>query len=275
MASKPFPIPNETLGQKFPMLSAQRGLPLDIRSDLALTDKEFGLKHKRGKAARLEALENMENRLQIAPLRKKLADLELLVGRIGKLIESNEKGFETFLATPATLEQAQAIIELIFLCASPEGLQFSIDPERMKQSLENVARDQISVDVVRKLMLDPFDQTSVADIAHSHGLGVQTIYDRRARLTSKLNDVTNDSDFAQLVDYLKNEVCFVRGTKIVAPLSHPVLATLLLEAGEYPSVHDIVSVAVWSIAKDQPGKQTFRRSVESSTNMDELVLESN
>ena len=57
------------LAESFPMLSKQPGLPLDIRNDLALSDKKFGGRHKRGKNLRLELLENMENRLELDVLR--------------------------------------------------------------------------------------------------------------------------------------------------------------------------------------------------------------
>lgn len=264
---------NENLMQKFPLLSTQRGLADDIRADLLLTDKEFGLKHKRGKSARLESLENMENRLQVAPLRERVKELEDLMTRIDHLVSLNEKGLGTCFAVPTSLQHAQTVLELTFLRRSPSGLEFLLHAEQMMDALVALARDEVSIDVVRKLIIDPLARSSVSEVADSHGLGVQTIYDRRTRLVSKLTEISGQRDFVILANHLRTEVCFIRGTKTIAPLNHPLLSTLLLEPEVFPSIHDVVSIALWMVGKSEQVNAKFRRNVDSATGLDELILE--
>ena len=112
------PIGNDgerLIAEIFPLLSQQPGLPNDIREDLSSSDKIFGSRHKRGKTARLEVLENMENRLELALLRNRVAQSQALIHQLQDVLSANPTGLGQSLSIPVNAAQAEAVLSLSFL----------------------------------------------------------------------------------------------------------------------------------------------------------------
>jgi len=262
------------ISERFPLLSEQAGLVSNIRDDLVLTDTEFGKKYKRGKTARLEFLENMENRLQLAPLRAKLAHMEQLTTKLENLIEIGNQGFGSTFATPRNLEQARVVLEMTFLRRGVEGPEFGIDTSSMEERLGSIASDEVARDIIRDLILNIRGDYSVSDIADKHGLGKQAIYDRQGRLVNKLDELIEQPDFQLLVAYLRNNTCVLRGSKLVSSTAHPLIAILLLERAKFPSIHDVVALGLWAVARAETGdKKTFQFTSRGENAADELIID--
>lgn len=246
----------------FPLLSQQPGLPNDIREDLSSSDKIFGSRHKRGKTARLEVLENMENRLELALLRNRVAQSQALINQLQDVLSANPAGLGQSLSIPTNAAQAEAVLSLSFLHTGRNGPGFTLEPVAMMNRLKAVTTDGVSVDILRELIIDISDVATAQDIATKHGLGRQAIYDRQNRLATKLDDLIAEPDFLELIQYLQTTTCVVRSSQVTASLAHPLVAILLIQPDEFPSVQDLVSVAFWGIARTAGGdKRSFKRTI--------------
>lgn len=246
----------------FPLLSQQPGLPNDIREDLSSSDKIFGSRHKRGKTARLEVLENMENRLELALLRNRVAQSQALINQLQDVLSANPAGLGQSLSIPTNAAQAEAVLSLSFLHTGRNGPGFTLEPVAMMNRLKAVTTDGVSVDILRELIIDISDVATAQDIATKHGLGRQAIYDRQNRLAAKLDDLIAEPDFLELIQYLQTTTCVVRSSQVTASLAHPLVAILLIQPDEFPSVQDLVSVAFWGIARTAGGdKRSFKRTI--------------
>lgn len=246
----------------FPLLSQQPGLPNDIREDLSSSDKIFGSRHKRGKTARLEVLENMENRLELALLRNRVAQSQALINQLQDVLSANPAGLGQSLSIPTNAAQAEAVLSLSFLHTGRNGPGFTLEPVAMMNRLKAVTTDGVSVDILRELIIDISDVATAQDIATKHGLGRQAIYDRQNRLATKLDGLIAEPDFLELIQYLQTTTCVVRSSQVTASLAHPLVAILLIQPDEFPSVQDLVSVAFWGIARTAGGdKRSFKRTI--------------
>ena len=250
------------IAEIFPLLSQQPGLPNDIREDLSSSDKIFGSRHKRGKTARLEVLENMENRLELALLRNRVAQSQALINQLQDVLSANPAGLGQSLSIPTNAAQAEAVLSLSFLHTGRNGPEFTLEPVAMMNKLKAVTTDGVSVDILRELIIDISDVATAQDIATKHGLGRQAIYDRQNRLATKLDGLIAEPDFLELIQYLQTTTCVVRSSQVTASLAHPLVAILLIQPDEFPSVQDLVSVAFWGIARTAGGdKRSFKRTI--------------
>lgn len=264
------------MSTRFPFLSQQAGLPPDVQSDLRLSDSEFGARHKRGKAARLEHLENMENRLQIRPLQSRLAKVQSLLEKLERHVGGDRNTFVGCLAPPTTLAQAAAVFDLTFLRSNDEGPTITLDAEVMAEQLRVIVNDDISLDIFRSLLVNVRADQSAHDIALRHKLGRQAIYDRQNRMVSKLDELLSTVDYVALKDYLRSEACVMKGTRLISSTMHPLSAILLLEAGSFPSIHDVIATAMWGVARAETGKkQAFKLSDGPKSSSPDLVLNRN
>lgn len=259
------PIGNDgerLIAEIFPLLSQQPGLSNDIREDLSSSDKIFGSRHKRGKTARLEVLENMENRLELAVLRNRVAQSQALIDRLQTVLSAHPAGLGQSLSIPTNTAQAEAVLSLSFLHTGRNGPEFTLEPVAMMNKLKAVTTDGVSVDILRELIIDISDVATARDIATKHGLGRQAIYDRQNRLATKLDGLIAEPDFLELIQYLQTTTCVVRSSQVTASLAHPLVAILLIQPDEFPSVQDLVSVAFWGIARTAGGdKRSFKRTI--------------
>ena len=250
------------IGATFPLLSQQPGLSNDIRDDLSSTDNIFGSRHKRGKSARLEALENMENRLELAVLRNKVAQNQVLIDQLQFVLSANGGGLGQLFSIPINLEQAEAVFRLSFLRLGRPGPEFTLNPQTMMNKLSAVTTDDVSIEVLRQLIINISDSATPQDLAAKYGRGRQSIYDRQNRMTLKLDALIADSEFSELIQYLQSTTCVVRSSQITASLAHPLAAILLLPPNDFPSIHDLVAVAFWGIARLESNKRrSFRRTI--------------
>ena len=250
------------IAEIFPILSQQPGLPNDIREDLSSSDRNFGHRHKRGKTARLEVLENMENRLELAVLRNRVAQSQALIDQLQTILSAHPAGLGPSLSIPANAAQAEAVLSLSFLHTGRNGPEFTLDPVAMMNKLKTITTDEVSVDILRELLIDISDVATAQDIATKHGLGRQAIYDRQNRLATKLDVLIADPDFLELIQYLQTTTCVVKSSQVMASLAHPLVAILLIQPGEFPSIHDLISIAFWGIARTAGGdKRSFKRTI--------------
>jgi len=259
------PIGNDgerLIAEIFPLLSQQPGIPNDIKEDLSSSDKIFGSRHKRGKTARLEVLENMENRLELALLRNRVAQSQALIDQLQDVLSANPAGLGQSLSIPKNAAQAEAILSLSFLHTGRNGPEFTLEPVAMMKKLKAVTTDGVSVDILRELIINISNVATAQDVATKHGLGRQAIYDRQNRLATKLNGLIAEPDFLELIQYLQTTTCVVRSSQVTASLAHPLVAILLIQPDEFPSVQDLVSVAFWGIARTASGdKRSFKRTI--------------
>jgi hypothetical protein len=254
------------IAEIFPLLSQQPGLPNDIKEDLSSSDKIFGSRHKRGKTARLEVLENMENRLELALLRNRVAQSQALIDQLQALLSANPAGLGQSLSIPTNAAQAEAVLSLSFLHTGRNGPEFTIDPVTLMNKLKTVTTDEVSVDILRELLIDISSVATAQDIATKHGLGRQAIYDRQNRLATKLDVLIADPDFLELIQYLQTTTCVVRSSQVTASLAHPLVAILLIQHGEFPSIQDLISVAFWGVARSTgDDKRSFKRTIRDGT----------
>ncbi len=244
-----------SLADRFPLLSQQPGLSIDLQEDLTLSDIEFGRRHKRGKSARFELLENMENRLQITPMRHRLSELESLVGRLANLLTSESQTFGRLVALPLSLEHARITFDLSFLAKSGEGLVFQLDSEEMLRQLSAVATDDLSRLILRELIIGVNRDVTAQDIADEFQVVRQAIYDRQSRIILKLDDLLSGTDFSFFVDFIRTNLCVVRGSKLTVSTAHPLIAILLLDTTYDFTVRDLVAVGLWGVARAETGKK--------------------
>ena len=259
------PIGNDgerLIAEIFPLLSQQPGLSNDIREDLSSSDKIFGSRHKRGKTARLEVLENMENRLELAVLRNRVAQSQALINQLQDVLSANPAGLGQSLSIPTNAAQAEAVFSFSFLHTGRNGPEFTLDRATMLNKIKTVTTDEVSVDILRELLIDITGVATAQDIATKHGLGRQAIYDRQNRLATKLDILIADPDFLELIQYLQTTTCVVKSSQVMASLAHPLVAILLIQPGEFPSIHDLISVAFWGIARTAGGdRKSFKRTI--------------
>lgn len=262
------------LADRFPLLSQQPGLSKDLQDDLTLSDIEFGRKHKRGKSARFELLENMENRLQISPMRHRLDELGGLVGRLANLLTPENQTFGKFVSLPLSLEHARITFDLSFLTKSGDGLAFQLDTEEMLRQLSAVATDDLSRLILRELIIGVNRDVTAQDIADDFQIVRQAIYDRQSRLISRLDDLLVGPDFLFLVDYIRTNFCVVRGSKLTVSTAHPLVAILLLDTTEVFTVRDLLAVGLWGVARAETGnKKSFSFNGGESDGDMELLLD--
>jgi hypothetical protein len=258
------------LAIRFPLLSQQPGLPSDIAEDLTSTDTAFGTRHKRGKAARLKVLEDLENRLELTLLRARADQSFRLMSQLNETVSAFPDGLGVLLTQPVTHLQAETALRLSFLVNGRSGPEFSLDPTEMCAAIEEVASDGVAQDILRKLILNIEDTATAQTLADDHGLGRQAIYDRQNRMVSRLDRLVSSPSFVQLSRHLLTTACAHHASHIEVSLKHPLAAVLLLPKGDFASVWDVVATGLWAIARTET---RGRRSFSIVTRSGETCLE--
>lgn len=249
------------LASRFPLLSQQPGLPSDIAEDLTSTDTAFGSRHKRGKAARLKVLEDLENKLELTLLRETVDRSTRLMYNLHETVSALPDGLGVLLTQPVTLPQAEAALRLSFLIDGRSGPEFYLEPTEMRHAIEELATDGVARDILRNLILDVVNTTTAQSIADTHGLGRQAIYDRQNRMMSRLDRLVSTPPFERLSRHLLTTACTQRASHIEVSLKHPLAAVLLLPKGDFASVWDVVAVGFWAIARAETGGRRSMRIV--------------
>lgn len=261
------------LSDEFPYLNRQAGLQRDVQEDLMLTDTEFGSKHKRGKAARREFLQNLENRLELVVLRSKVEDHMTLDRQLQHLLSANEAGLMQSVNVPMNLKQAEVVFWLSSLTLERGDAKFTFDLEVLFNELKSVVTDRISIDILKNLIINISPLLTAQQIADREGLGRQAIYDRQDRIISRLDHLIENPDFKRFVEILEFSTCITSSDRMAASLSHPLTAICLLKSTEFPSVSDVVAAGYWLIArKNGGGKKSFRHVQRGVDNYLEVLI---
>ena len=256
------------LSQRFPFLSQQTGLLHEIVLDLDSTEKDFGSRYKRGKSARLEFLQVMEDRLELAALKNKSAQFERMSAHLNHVLSELPNGLWQLFSPPTTLTQADAIFRLSFLTAIESVPQFQLDPDLMHERLHEITPDDLSKTILRSLIVSINDEVTPNDIAVQHNLGRQAIYDRQSRIVDRLNKLTTDANFVTLIEHIRTTACVRKATHLEAVMSHPLAQVLQLQPNHFPSIWDLVAIGFWRIAHDETGKnKSFRMKVKDKRNV--------
>lgn len=251
------------LSQRFPFLSQQSGLANDIVVDLNSTEVEFGSRYKRGKSARLESLQDMENRLELAALKNKLVQHEKMSAHLNQVLSELPGGLWQLFCQPNTLTQADAIFRLSFLVASESVPQFQLDTDLMQDRLQAITPDDLSKTILRDLIISISDEVTAQDIAERHNLGRQAIYDRQTRIVDRLENLTTGSDFMTMIEHIRATACVRKTTHLEVVMSHPLAQVLQLQPNQFPSIWDLVAIGFWQIAHQETGKnKSFRMKVK-------------
>jgi|GEM_PF-5325857 len=253
--------PGATIGAlKFPVLNRQSVLDPDVKTDLALTEVEFGRKYKRGKAKRLEALEVMENRLAVIALRAARTDVEQFMNQVDELLRANELGIGRSLAVPQNAAEAEVVFRLTFLRLGASGPEFALNLTAMLASLADLVSRAIPIDIFRTLVTDVEGSETAQTLADRYGKGRQAIYDRQDRMIDKLDELRSSTDFSTLSRYLRENAIVFHTGKMSTSLAHPLVAIAAMDRGNFPSVHDVVAFGLWAVAREETGtKKSFRR----------------
>jgi hypothetical protein len=198
-------------------------------------------------------------------MRGKFAHHEALKGQLQKVLSSTSDDLTTLFAVPMNLAQSEAVFQLSFLHLGKSGPEFTLDTKSMFEAVKSVASDELSIQILRELIVSVNSDTTAQDIATSYGLGRQAIYDRQNRLITKLDAVIAGTDFQHLIDYLRTRTCIVKSARLTASMNHPLVAILLLQPDDFPSVHDLMSIAFWGIARQETGERKSFRLVSRNS----------
>ena len=261
------------LADEFPYLNKQAGLQRDVQEDLMLTDNDFGSKHKRGKAARRELLQNLENRLELVALRNKNDEYSKLDQQPHRLLLANEAGLIQSASVPMNLKQAEVVLWLSSLTLEGTTSKFAFDVEVLIDQLRTICNEHLSIKILRNLIINSVGLLTAQQIADEEGLGRQAVYDRQDRIISRLNRLIENEEYKRFIDVLEASTCISNSDRIVASISHPLTAISLLQADVFPSVSDVVATGYWLIARrHNDGKKSFRRAQRGDSNHLELLL---
>jgi hypothetical protein len=261
------------LADEFPYLNKQVGLQRDVQEDLMLTDREFGKKHKRGKIARRELLQNLENRLELLALRSRVDDYKNLDKQFQHLLSANEAGLIQSASIPLNLRQAEVVLWLSALTLDGTATKFIFDVEVLVDELRTICSDHLSIDILRNLVINNCGMLTAQQIADREGRGRQAIYDRQDRIISRLNRLIENADYKKFVEALEASTCITNSDRMIASISHPLAAISLLQPDKFPSISDVVATGYWLIARrHNDGKKSFRRAQRGDSNHLELLL---
>ena len=243
-------LANEIIGRRFPLMSASSYLALDIREDFLLTENAFGEKYRRGKQARLEELQNVENRLAVEHLSSEIEHMRPITDLLSMFSGSSATLLDAATGVPVDEKKAEIIYGLatIRLQRSLEVADYSLS--NIRNILQQLGLDDLGVSIFRELICGIDIGESALAIGARHKVSRQTVSERRTRLVTKMLNLRENSQVMSLQTFMSSRIKNDRGVQVFSLLDPVVAISRIPNRSEFPNVVDVVLLGLWLSSAD-------------------------
>ena len=243
-------LANEIVGSRFPLMSASPHLALDIREDFLLAEKAFGEKYRRGKQARLEELQNIENRLAVEHLSMEVEHLRPITDLLSMFSGSSATLLDAASGVPVDEKKAEIIYGLasIRLQRSLEVADYSLSD--VQNILTQLDLDELGVSIFRELICGIDTGGSALAIGARHKVSRQTVSERRTRLITKILKLKENSRIMALQTFMSSRMQNEKGIQGFTLLDPVIAISRVPNRSEFPNVVDVVLFGLWLTTAD-------------------------
>ena len=243
-------LANEIIGSRFPLMSGSSHLALDIREDFLLTEKAFGEKYRRGTQARLEELQNIENRLAVEHLSLEIEHTRPITDLLSMFSGSSATLLDAATGVPVDEKKAEIIYALatIRLQRSLEVADYSLS--NVQNILKQLDLDDLGVSIFRELICGIDLGESALAIGARHKVSRQTVSERRTRLITKILKLKENSRIMALQTFMSSRMQNEKGIQGFTLLDPVVAISRIPNRSEFPNVVDVVLFGLWLTTAD-------------------------
>jgi hypothetical protein len=243
-------LANEIIGSRFPLMSGSSHLALDIREDFLLTKKAFGEKYRRGTQARLEELQNVENRLAVEHLSLEIEHMRPITDLLSMFSGSSATLLDAASGVPVDEKKAEILYGLatIRLQRSLEVADYSLS--NIRNILKQLKLDDLGVSIFRGLICGiDLDESALA-IGARHKKSRQTVSERRTRLVAMILNLRENSRVMSLQTFMSSRIQNDKGIQGFSLLDPVVAISRVPNRSEFPNVVDVVLLGLWLSSAD-------------------------
>ena len=243
-------LANEIVGSRFPLMSRSSHLALDIREDFLLTKKAFGEKYRRGTQARLEELQNVENRLAVEHLSLEIEHMRPITDLLSMFSGSSATLLDAASGVPVDEKKAEILYGLatIRLQRSLEVADYSLS--NIRNILRQLDLDDLGVSIFRELICGIDIGESALAIGARHKVSRQTVSERRTRLVTKILNLRGNSQVMSLQTFMSSRIQNDKGIQGFSLLDPVVAISRVPNRSEFPNVIDVVILGLWLSSAD-------------------------
>ena len=243
-------LANEIIGRRFPLMSASSYLALDIREDFLLTENAFGEKYRRGKQARLEELQNVENRLAVEHLSSEIEHMRPITDLLSMFSGSSATLLDAATGVPVDEKKAEIIYGLatIRLQRSLEVADYSLS--NIRNIMQQLGLDDLGVSIFRELVCGIDIGESALAIGARHKVSRQTVSERRTRLVTKMLNLRGISQVMSLQTFMSSRIQNDKGIQGFSLLDPVIAISRVPNRSEFPNVIDVVLLGLWLSSAD-------------------------
>ena len=243
-------LANEIIGSRFPLMSGSSHLALDIREDFLLTKNAFGEKYRRGTQARLEELQNIENRLAVEHLSLEIEHMRPITDLLSMFSGSSATLLDAASGVPVDEKKAEILYGLatIRLQRSLEVADYSLS--NIRNILKQLKLDDLGVSIFRGLICGiDLDESALA-IGARHKKSRQTVSERRTRLVAMILNLRENSRVMSLQTFMSSRIQNDKGIQGFSLLDPVVAISRVPNRSEFPNVVDVVLLGLWLSSAD-------------------------
>ena len=243
-------LANEIVGSRFPLMSRSSHLALDIREDFLLTKKAFGERYRRGTQARLEELQNVENRLAVEHLSLEIEHMRPITDLLSMFSGSSATLLDAASGVPVDEKKAEILYGLatIRLQRSLEVADYSLS--NIRNILRQLDLDDLGVSIFRELICGIDIGESALAIGARHKVSRQTVSERRTRLVTKILNLRGNSQVMSLQTFMSSRIQNDKGIQGFSLLDPVVAIFRVPNRSEFPNVIDVVILGLWLSSAD-------------------------
>ena len=243
-------LANEIVGSRFPLMSRSSHLALDIREDFLLTKKAFGEKYRRGTQARLEELQNVENRLAVEHLSLEIEHMRPITDLLSMFSGSSATLLDAASGVPVDEKKAEILYGLatIRLQRSLEVADYSLS--NIRNILRQLDLDDLGVSIFRELICGIDIGESALAIGARHKVSRQTVSERRTRLITKILNLRGNSQVMSLQTFMSSRIQNDKGIQGFSLLDPIIAISRVPNRSEFPNVIDVVLLGLWLSSAD-------------------------
>lgn len=245
------------LRDKFPYLWSSPNTTEDVRAILRLSERELGGRLKRGTQAQLAKLRILENELEVNSLRRELEDQRQLFDLLNKLPCQNGSILDVSKIVPTTLDEAETVFSLagVYVGSQLQIGEFAL--EKCLNLLGDFELDEVDTSIFRGQVYVFTEPTSVVKIAKRHKLSRQSVNQRRINIFENIIKLESTSEFKSLTKFLRRRGMQSNSVFEFSPEDNFVSIHSVQSSNEFPTVVDVVNVALWLI-QEEVGKIALR-----------------
>lgn len=247
---------DQHLHERFPLLWAASTTDPEQRTDLELTDSQFGAKWRRHKSRRLAELQRHEDQLALVEARRHLERVAPVIEQLEHLGGLAPDLHAAVDAAPRDLRSAEATFRLTTLRLHPSPHVADHQLERVLDDLRQLRADDLGCAIVRESICAIERPTTYAALGERFGGKTkQTVADRKKRLEERLCALGERHALSALRRELEGRLNdTVHGRTLPASDPFTQIATLTND-GDYPTVVDVVRAALWLASGDGEGRR--------------------